>query len=144
DAAAPAGTGELPDARPLPAASPAAVPEVDPACLDRVSHGTGIPRRALQASAAAQLRLRQEPPDCQVAWPSLPAIGDVEPRHGTYAGGELAPDGTTTVRVIGIPLDGTRGTAAIRDTDGGRLDGDPEWDRAVGPMQFIPTTWEIW
>jgi len=144
DAAAPAGTGELPDARPLPAASPAAVPEVDPAWLDRVSDGTGIPRRALQAYAAAQLRLLEEQPECQVSWPTLAAIGEVESRHGTYAGGELAPDGTTTVRVIGIPLDGTRGTAAIRDTDGGRLDGDPEWDRAVGPMQFIPTTWEIW
>jgi membrane-bound lytic murein transglycosylase B len=21
------------------------------------------------------------------------------------------------------------------------LDGDPEWDRAVGPMQFLPATW---
>ena len=31
-----------------------------------------------------------------------------------------------------------RGFAAIRDTDGGRYDGDPVWDRAVGPMQFIP------
>ncbi len=32
----------------------------------------------------------------------------------------------------------------IPDTDGGELDGDDEWDRAVGPMQFIPTTWEQW
>jgi hypothetical protein len=34
--------------------------------------------------------------------------------------------------------------AAIRDTDGGTLDGDPVWDRAVGPMQFIPGTWARW
>ncbi len=34
--------------------------------------------------------------------------------------------------------------SAIRDTDGGRYDGDPVWDRAVGPMQFIPGTWRIW
>jgi membrane-bound lytic murein transglycosylase B len=33
---------------------------------------------------------------------------------------------------------------AIRDTDGGRWDGDAVWDRAVGPMQFIPETWERW
>jgi membrane-bound lytic murein transglycosylase B len=34
--------------------------------------------------------------------------------------------------------------AAIRDTDHGLLDGDPVWDRAVGPMQFIPSSWRSW
>ncbi|WP_224387917.1 hypothetical protein [Pseudonocardia sp. ICBG1293] len=29
----------------------------------------------------------------------------------------------------------------MADTDGGRLDGDPVLDRAVGPMQFLPETW---
>ena len=29
----------------------------------------------------------------------------------------------------------------MADTDGGRLDGDTTWDRAVGPMQFLPSTW---
>jgi len=134
----------LPEARPLPSQTPQTVPQADPAWLDRVASATGIPRRALQAYAAAQLRLMVEQPDCQVSWPTLAAIGEVESEHGTYAGGELAADGTTTVPVIGIPLDGTAGTAAIPDTDGGRLDGDTEWDRAVGPMQFIPTTWAIW
>ena len=32
--------------------------------------------------------------------------------------------------------------AAIPDTDNGRWDGDKVWDRAVGPMQFIPATWQ--
>jgi membrane-bound lytic murein transglycosylase B len=32
----------------------------------------------------------------------------------------------------------------IPDTDGGALDGDAVWDRAVGPMQFIPSTWAEW
>jgi membrane-bound lytic murein transglycosylase B len=32
----------------------------------------------------------------------------------------------------------------ILDTDGGAFDGDTVYDRAVGPMQFIPETWRIW
>ncbi|MGH3881632.1 MAG: hypothetical protein ACRDSK_31805 [Actinophytocola sp.] len=32
----------------------------------------------------------------------------------------------------------------IRDTDRGKLDGDPTWDRAVGAMQFLPETWQRW
>jgi len=35
------------------------------------------------------------------------------------------------------------GFAVIADTDSGRLDGNSEWDRAVGPMQFIPRTWNL-
>ena len=36
------------------------------------------------------------------------------------------------------------GFAVIVDTDDGALDGNPRWDRAVGPMQFIPGTWVSW
>jgi hypothetical protein len=53
-------------------------------------------------------------------------------------------DGTVSVAGVGIRLDGSRGTRAIRDTDRGRLDGDAEFDRAIGPMQFIPGTWRRW
>jgi membrane-bound lytic murein transglycosylase B len=36
------------------------------------------------------------------------------------------------------------GFAVIEDSDDGRLDGNDRWDRAVGPMQFIPETWSYW
>jgi hypothetical protein len=76
-----------------------------------------------------------------MSWSIPAAIGKVESDHGRYGGARL--DHTLTARppIIGIALNGGRGTAAIPDTDGGFLDGDPLWDRAVGPMQFIPSTW---
>ena len=45
--------------------------------------------------------------------------------------------------IYGIALDGTNNTAVIRDTDGGQYDSDDEFDRAIGPMQFIPSTWSV-
>ncbi|MDT0329073.1 lytic transglycosylase domain-containing protein [Nocardiopsis lambiniae] len=112
--------------------------------LEQVSTATSVPPRALEGYAGAQLALAAELPSCNLSWPTLAGIGFVESRHGTYAGGEIGPDGTTTVDIIGIPLDGTNNTQAIPDTDGGLLDGDAEWDRAIGPMQFIPSTWARW
>ena len=81
---------------------------------------------------------------CRVPWWLLAGVGRVESGHGTAHGSRLNDAGDTTTRILGIPLNGTRNTAAIGDTDGGRLDGDGTWDRAVGPMQFIPGTWGRW
>ncbi|TML21445.1 MAG: lytic transglycosylase domain-containing protein, partial [Actinobacteria bacterium] len=41
-------------------------------------------------------------------------------------------------------LNGQGGLHLVRDTDGGRYDGDPVYDHAVGPMQFIPGTWQTY
>ncbi len=76
-------------------------------------------------------------------WQVVAGIGKVESDHGRFGGATLSPDGSVRPAIIGIALDGTNGTAAIGDTDGGRLDGDAEWDRAVGPLQFIPSAWAI-
>ncbi|WP_344100321.1 lytic transglycosylase domain-containing protein [Nocardiopsis rhodophaea] len=132
------------DERPSPASRETASADPLPEWLDNISAASGVPRRALLAYANAQLRLMEEQPRCRISWPTLAAIGEVESKHGTYAGGKVGPDGRTTVDIIGIPLDGSNNTVAIGDTDGGDLDGDTRWDRAVGPMQFIPTTWEQW
>ncbi|OEV19807.1 hypothetical protein AN219_27625, partial [Streptomyces nanshensis] len=58
-------------------------------------------------------------------------------------GGDLRSDGTTRRPILGPVLDGD-GFARITDTDGGAWDGDTRFDRAVGPMQFIPGTWRSW
>ncbi len=60
-----------------------------------------------------------------------------------YGASSLGTDGVSTPQVVGVPLNGQGPVATIADTDGGQLDGDPRWDHAVGPMQFIPSTWDV-
>lgn len=111
-----------------------------------ISADTRIPGQALRAYANAELIATDAWPECNLNWTTLAGIGWVETRHGTYSGNlfsgsTIQEDGVVTPPITGIPLDGTGGTAEIRDTDGGELDGDTVYDRAVGPMQFIPESW---
>jgi Transglycosylase SLT domain len=102
---------------------------------------SGIPEVALQAYQRAAAILAINEPACRLPWQLVAAIGRVESDHGRFGGAMLLSDGYGTRPIRGIPLDGRPGVALIRDTDGGKLDGDPRFDRAVGPMQFIPSTW---
>ena len=99
----------------------------------------GVDPTVAAAYTAAAATVGQLVPGCGVPWSLIAAVGQVESNHA--AGRTVAATGEVTPPIIGIALNGTRGTAAIGDTDGGRLDSDTVWDRAVGPMQFIPSTW---
>ena len=127
----------------------AAQSEIDAAkaALDAANSGVwadapvvaGIPDRVMDVYVrAAQLTAVNEP-SCRIGWWALAAIGQTESRHA--AGRAIAVDGTITPPIFGPVLDGSGGFARITDTDGGRLDGDPVLDRAMGPTQFIPGTW---
>jgi membrane-bound lytic murein transglycosylase B len=109
-----------------------------------LSAKTEIPARSLVAYAAAEAAIEQSVPACNISWATLAGVGRVESHHGRYGGSRISGDGVLTPPIIGIPLDGSPGVRAIADTDGGRLDGDAQWDRAVGAMQFLPTTWARW
>ena len=100
----------------------------------------GIPA-AVDAYMQAADALAVDDPTCGIRWTLLAAIGRVESNHGRFGGAQLRDDGYGTKPIRGIPLDGRPNVALIRDTEGGELDGDTTYDRAVGPMQFIPSTW---
>ena len=103
----------------------------------------GIPVRALEGYRRAASLVNSADPACHIDWALLGAIGKVESNHARFGGNQLDSAGVAQPGIIGIPLDGSNQTARIADTDGGLLDRDTVFDRAVGPMQFIPGTWRV-
>ena len=101
-----------------------------------------IPALYLEAYVRAAAAANRRTPTCKLSWTAIAAIGRTESGHGRSGGAALTLAGDAVPRILGPRLDGTNGFALIPDTDGGLYDGDTQFDRAVGPMQFIPSTWK--
>lgn len=99
----------------------------------------GIPGGAMKAYRNAADLMAIERPACHLDWALIASIGRIESNHAR--GGYIDASGTTREPILGPELNGIGAVASIPDTDGGRWDHDTVWDRAVGPTQFIPTTW---
>ncbi|WP_148616422.1 lytic murein transglycosylase [Nocardioides rubriscoriae] len=153
-------TAAAPGARPLPDAPVVPLAPLDrPASLsasDEIAASVGrvtpvvstpsstdIPSAALAAYQRAETVISAADPTCRLSWQLLAAVGRVESDHGRVGGGVTGADGVSTPPITGPVLDGRHGTRAIPDTDAGQYDGDTRYDRAVGPMQFIPSTWAV-
>jgi len=144
DASSLSSDGVVPPAAPIDA--PASLPTVRrpaagvPAPAASV-RDDGIPAVALSAYQRAAVVIDAADASCHLSWSLLAAIGRVESDHARHAGSQLSEDGVARPPIFGPLLDGSQGTTRIADTDGGLFDRSTALDRAVGPMQFIPSTW---
>jgi hypothetical protein len=143
----PAPAGIPTDASPLAAeVAPAPAPALAgpaPGSASVNPDSSAIPVRALEGYRRAASLVDSADHACHIDWALVAAIGKVESNHARFGGNQLDSAGVAQPGIIGIPLDGSNGTARITDTDHGLLDRDTVYDRAVGPMQFIPGTWRV-
>ena len=111
--------------------------------------GAGIGSSAPSAVALAEIppfllaRYQASPVCAGLPWQVVAAVGWVESRHG---GGRVdLASGHTAPAILGPALDGSAGTMAIPATRASATyTGDPVWDHAVGPMQFLTSTFRAW
>ncbi|NNN37575.1 glycoside hydrolase [Streptomyces sp. S3(2020)] len=102
-----------------------------------------IPTRMLAAYQKAASQAGTQVPACRgMRWPVLAAIAKVESHHAR--GHAITASGDIRPRIYGVLLNGSGAggnTIVFPDTDGGRWDGTATGERAVGPFQFLPSTW---
>jgi membrane-bound lytic murein transglycosylase B len=103
-----------------------------------------IPRRVLASYLNAAKIVNTMQPGCHLAWQTLAGIGLIESDHAR-SGGSANPkwDGIANPPIYGPALNGSSSNAQIANTTP-EIDGSGQWARAVGPMQFIPSTWASW
>ncbi|WP_405914581.1 NlpC/P60 family protein [Streptomyces sp. NBC_00728] len=103
-----------------------------------------IPPRMLTAYKKAVQQIGRYVPQCRgMRWPVLAGIAKVESDHAI--GHSIADNGDITPKIYGVLLNGSgagQNTTAFPDTDNGRWDGTATGERAVGPFQFLPSTWD--
>ena len=111
--------------------------KASPAWVAQTSQTSGISQTAIAAYGDATLLLGQQQPSCHLGWTTLAGVGTVESANGTIGGRQLLPNGLSSSPITGPALNGAGGYAAIGNGNGG-------WSSALGPMQFIQSTWDRW
>ncbi|MGW2081314.1 C40 family peptidase [Streptomyces sp. NPDC001939] len=114
--------------------------------VDLAGAGTSkdIPPRMQKAYDNAVQMIGSRVPKCRgMRWPILAGIAKVESNHAR--GRDISSNGDIHPKIYGVLLNGSGvggNTSVFTDTDGGKWDGNAAGERAVGPFQFMPATWE--
>ncbi|MEU4607583.1 bifunctional lytic transglycosylase/C40 family peptidase [Kribbella sp. NPDC023972] len=121
------GRGSIAEAKP-----PGDVPGVSPILLKAY-------QQAVEGAAKTL-------PNCHgLRWQILAGIAQIESNNA--AGHAISEAGDVTPPIIGPALDGSGAggnLTPVNDTDQGVWDRDTNFDRAVGVLQFIPSSWRVY
>lgn len=102
---------------------------------------TGISRLALAAYMAGAVTANKVVPGCAISWNDIAAVGFIESRQGRYGNATIAMSGEVLPPILGVPLNGSSHTRKVPMAHLGIADGTGPYARAVGPLQFLPSTW---